>query len=416
MKQEKAYKIPKLLVWQSYQEVRKNRGSAGCDRQSLAQFDEKRDKNLYKIWNRLSSGSYFPPPVLKQEIPKTDGKMRVLGIPTVADRIAQGAVKIYIEQQIDRNFHSDSYGYRPGRSAHDALDKTRKRCWKYDWVVEIDIKAFFDNVNHELIMKALKHHRMPDWVYLYTKRWLEAPMIEQNGKLQKRQKGTPQGGVISPLMANLFLHYGMDQWMQRNYPGIPFARYADDGVLHCHTEKEADEIMETLNKRMQQIGLELHPQKTCKVYVGRRKLNKATKREFTFLGYDFKRRVLRRKDGELFYRVAPGASKKALKEITKTIRSWRIHRSTGMSIDQLAGYYNAKLRGWINYYGHYWYRHFGYHLWSCFQSRLIRWMKARYKISQRKAEKKLNLIRKRNPKLFAHWHMLRKQKVYPRAV
>lgn len=416
MRQEKPYDIPKRLVWQAYKDVRANRGAAGCDSQTIAQFDENRDRNLYKIWNRLTSGSYFPPPVLKQEIPKPDGRVRVLGIPTVADRIAQGAVKLHLEQLLEPRFHPDSYGYRPGRSAHDALEVTRQRVWQYDWVVEVDIKAFFDNVSHELILKALEYHRAPSWVLLYAKRWLEAEMVDREGNTEVRCKGTPQGGVISPLLANLFLHHGMDEWMRCHYPEIPFARYADDAVLHCRTQNQADNIIKVLSARMEEIGLSLHPEKTKKVFVGRAGLKQSVVKEFTFLGYDFKRRVLRRRDGVLFYRVYPGASKKAMKAMTKTIRNWRIHRSSGMTIWRLAQTYNATLRGWINYYGRYWYRHFGYRLWSCFQSRLIRWVKCRYKVSQRAAERKLEQIRRRHPNLFAHWQLLGRQKGYSRAV
>lgn len=416
MRTDKPYDIPKRLVWQAYKEVRANRGAAGCDGQTIAQFDESRDRNLYKIWNRLASGSYFPPPVLKQEIPKADGSVRVLGIPTVADRVAQGAVKLYLEQLLEPMFHPDSYGYRPGRSAHDALEVTRQRVWKYDWVVEVDIKAFFDNVSHELIVKALEHHRVPDWVVLYTKRWLEAELIDRAGVVVKRDRGTPQGGVLSPLLANLFLHHGMDEWLRRNYPSIPFARYADDAVLHCRVQRQADKIIEALSVRMKEIGLTLHPEKTKKVFVGRASMKQPVAREFTFLGYDFKRRVLRRRDGVLFYRVFPGAAKKSMKAITRTIRGWRIHRASGMTIRRVAQHCNAKLRGWINYYGRYWYRHFGHRLWSCFQSRLIRWVKCRYKVSQRVAERRLRLIRLRHPNLFAHWQLLGKQEGHSRAV
>lgn len=416
MKQGKAFDIPKQLVWQACKDVKSNGGSSGCDRQTVADFGEGRNRNLYKIWNRMSSGSYFPPPVLKQEIPKADGRVRVLGIPTVGDRIAQGAVKLYLEEKLDELFHQDSYGYRPNRSAHDALEVTRRRCWQYDWVVEVDIKGFFDNVSHDRILRALSVHSLPVWIMLYVERWLKTPMIDRTGNLEERDKGTPQGGVISPLLANLFLHYGMDIWMQRHHPDIPFARYADDGVFHCKTEAQSDMLIRELGKRMKEIGLELHPEKTCKVYVGRGQPKEGIAREFTFLGYDFKRRVLQTKSGVLFHRIAPGASKKAMKAMTQTIKSWRIHRSTGSSLQELAHRYNATLRGWINYYGHYVYRQFGYSLWSSFQSRLIKWVKNKYKLSQRVAEKKLLRIRKSQPKLFAHWHMLGKQDAYSRAV
>lgn len=204
--------------------------------------------------------------------------------------------------------------------------------------------------------------------------------------------------------------------MQRHYPEIPFARYVDDAVLHCRTQSQSDKIIRALSARMAEIGLALHPDKTKKVFVGRVKLTQPVATEFTFLGYDFKRRVLRRKDGMLFYRVYPGASKKAMKAMTKTIRSWRIHRSSRMTIKRLAQTYNAILRGWINYYGRYWYRHFGYHIWSCFQSRLVRRAKCRYRISQRKAERKLDSMRKQYPNLFALWQLLGKQEEYSKAV
>lgn len=416
MKQGKPYEIPKSLVWQAYLTVRRNRGAPGYDGQSIKQFDENRNQNLFKIWNRLSSGSYFPPPVLKQEIPKADGRKRILGIPTIADRIAQGAVKLYLERILEPKFHSDSYGYRPGRSAHNALEVTKRRSWEYDWVVEVDIKAFFDSVSHELILKALKFHKVPEWVMLYAKRWLVADMIDRDGVRESRSKGTPQGGVISPLLANLFLHHGFDEWMKRHHPGIPFARYADDIVAHCQSRYQAEKLIEALGQRLDEIGLQMHPDKTKKVYVGKGKPRDGEIREFTFLGYDFKRRVLRRKDGALFYRIYPGASKKAMKEMTAIIRGWRIHRSTGMTILRIARTYNAILRGWINYYGRFWYRHFGYHLWSTFQSRLVRWVKCRYRLSQRKAEKKLANYRRNYPNLFAHWQLLGKQEVHSRAV
>ncbi len=411
----KPFDIPRQFVWNAYKEVRKNRGAAGADGQTIAMFDKNRDYNLYKIWNRLSSGSYFPPAVLKKEIPKANGKVRTLGIPSVSDRIAQGAVKQYLEQKLDKQFHPDSYGYRPNKSAHDALEVTRKRVWKYGWLVELDIEAFFDNVSHELIQKALAFHKVPDWVMLYCMRWMKADMVDGQGNLTERNKGTPQGGVISPLLANLFLHHGMDQWLQKHFPNIPFARYADDGVLHCCSKHEAKLVIMALTKRLTDIGLTLHPTKTKMIYIGRGK-PKDELLEFTFLGYDFKRRVLKDKQGRLFFRVCPGASKSAMKTMTKTIKGWKIHRSSGMSLRRLAQTYNATLRGWINYYGKYWYRHFGYRLWSVFQSRLIKWMQCRYRLSHRKAESRLNKIRQSNPFLFVHWHMLNKQGVYSRAV
>jgi group II intron reverse transcriptase/maturase len=409
MKQGKVFEIPKELVWLSYKEVRKNKGTAGCDGQTIEEFEEQRDRNLYKIWNRLSSGSYFPPPVLEKRIPKADGRERILGIPTVSDRVAQGAIKIHLEQELEPIFDEDSYGYRPRRSAHDALNTCRWRCWEHSWVLEVDIQAFFDCVSHDLVLKALAHHKVPRWVMLYCKRWLEAPMVEPGGKEQvkKRTVGTPQGGVISPLLANLFLHYGFDLWMRRNHPDIPFERYADDIVCHCNVMREATSLKRNLQRRFQEIGLTLHPQKSHVVYVDTFE-RRNVKTSFTFLGYDFQLRTIRNsKSGALIRKCMPGASKKAMRAITKTIRSWRIHRGTTESPQQVARRYNGIIRGWIEYYGKHWYRTFSYRLWSALQSRLIKWVEAKYRLNPRAAQQRLSLMRKENPRLFAHWHLLR---------
>lgn len=407
MTQDKAFEIPKALVWKSYLDVRKNRGAAGCDGQTIKQFDENRDKNLYKIWNRLSSGSYFPPPVREKKIPKGDGKERVLGIPTVSDRIAQGAVKLFMEEKLDPMFHPDSYGYRPGKSAHQALKQCAQRCWQYNWVLEIDISAFFDNVRHDLVIKALEHHQMPKWVILYCTRWLEAPMqAEGQSELKKRDIGTPQGGVISPLLANLFLHYAFDRWMERQYRHRPFERYADDIVCHCSTMNEAIHLREALRSRFQSVGLTINEAKSKIVYIDTfERFNVETR--FTFLGYDFKVRTLRNRKGQLFRKCMPGASKKAMKQMTQTVKSWKIHRSTTECAEDLARRYNAVLRGWINYYGKFWYRNFSYHLWRVFQSRLLKWVQGRHRCSVKKAEQRLAKLRKEKPDLFAHWYLLR---------
>jgi RNA-directed DNA polymerase len=407
MRQGKAFEIPKALVWKSYQEVCKNKGAAGCDGQTIAKFNEKRDRNLYKIWNRLCSGTYFPPPVLEKRISKEDGRERILGIPTVADRVAQGAVKIFIEAQVDPIFHPDSYGYRPGKSAHDAIKRCSERCWTHNWVLEIDIKSFFDNVQHDYIVKALKHHKMPKWVILYCKRWLEAPMIDiSNEVIKERKIGTPQGGVISPLLANLFLHYAFDKWMERAHNDIPFERYADDIICHCKKMKDATNLKRSIMARLQEMGLEINDQKTSVVYIDTFK-RWNVKTCFTFLGYDFKVRTLKNFKGELYRRCMPGASKKAMKKITQTIKGWKIHRSTAEDAGDFARRYNAILRGWIEYYGKFWYRNFGYHLWSVFQSRLVKWMRSKYKISAKRAEFKLALLKREKPRLFVHWYLLR---------
>lgn len=408
--QGKAFEIPKALVWKSYQAVRKNRGVAGCDGQTIQEFARNRDANLYKIWNRLCSGSYFPPPVREKRIPKADGRERVLGIPTVADRVAQGAVKLFVEEKLEPIFHPDSYGYRPHKSAHQALKRCEERCRRYRWVLEIDISGFFDNVRHDLIIKALRHHQMPKWVILYCTRWLEAPMQSETDnreiELKKRVIGTPQGGVISPLLANLFLHYAFDKWMEKAYRFQPFERYADDIVCHCSRMNDAERLKERLKERFQEVGLTINESKSSIAYIDTFK-RQNVKTCFTFLGYDFKVRTLKNYKGELYRGCMPGASKKAMRKITQTIKSWRIHRSTTDSPKAISHRYNYKLRGWIEYYGKFWYRNFSYHLWKVFQSRLVKWMKARYRISTRAAEHRLKLLRREQPKLFAHWELLR---------
>jgi RNA-directed DNA polymerase len=408
MKQRKVFEIPKSLVWQSYQEVRRNKGAPGIDRQTIRQFDENRDKNLYKIWNRLSSGSYFPPPVSEKRIPKADGSERTLGIPTVSDRIAQGAIKIFVETKLEPIFHRNSYGYRPNKSAHQALECCKQRCWNHNWVLEVDIKAFFDNVRHDLIIKALEYHEMPQWVILYCKRWMRAPIVSELEieTMKEREIGTPQGGVISPLLANLFLHYSFDLWMDKYYPNIPFERYADDIICHCRTMKEANQLKEHLKIRFSEVGLKINEQKSNLVYIDTfERWN--VKTCFTFLGYDFRVRTLKTAKGKLFRKCMPGASRKAMTRITKEIKSWRIHRGTADSEQKLANRYNAILRGWIEYYGKFWYRNFGYHLWSVFQSRLLKWIKTKYRISTKKAKHRLALLRKEKPRLFVHWYLLR---------
>lgn len=351
--QGKSFEIPKSLVWQSYLAVKRNRGAAGIDGQTIADFDANRDKNLYKIWNRLSSGSYLPPPVRAKRIPKGDGKERVLGIPTVSDRIAQGAVKRHVESYLEPIFHVDSYGYRPGKSAHQALARCASRCQRSNWVLEIDIKAFFDQVSHDLILKALRHHKMPAWVLLYCDRWLRAPLVEagsDEATWEERRVGTPQGGVISPLLANLFLHYAFDVWMDREQRGIRFERYADDIVVHCATMKEAERLKAVIYARFEEVGLTVNDQKSHIVYIDTFK-RWNVKTCFTFLGYDFKVRTLKNFKGELFRSCMPGASRKAMRNMTQVIKGWRVHRSSGASIEDLARRYNATLRGWITYYG-----------------------------------------------------------------
>jgi len=262
----KPFNIPKALVWEAWQRVKANKGSAGVDGQTIEMFESDLNRNLYRIWNRMSSGSYFPPAVKAVPIPKKTGGERVLGVPTVGDRIAQTAVTLLLEPELESVFHEDSYGYRRGKSAHDALAVTRKRCWERDWVLEYDIRGLFDNIDHDLLLKALRRHCDERWVLLLVERWLTAPMRGRDGREDPRTLGTPQGGPLSPVLANLFLHYALDRWLATNHPSVPFCRYADDGILHCRTEAEANVMREHLDARLREVGLELHPDKTRVVY------------------------------------------------------------------------------------------------------------------------------------------------------
>ena len=291
MNQAKPFPITKRQVWEAYKSVKANGGGAGIDGQTLEEFDRNLADNLYKLWNRLASGSYQPPAVKRVEIPKASGGTRPLGIPTVADRIAQTVVKAALEPALEDHFHPDSYGYRPGRSAHQAIAAARKRCWRHDWVLEFDIRGFFDNIDQDLLMRAVRKHAQDKWVLLYIELWLKAPVQMPDGKRQMRECGTPQGGVISPLLANLFLHYTFDQWMSKHYPHIPFERYADDGIAHCRSGRQAEMLKAALEQRFAQCGLELHPLKTRVIYCkDSDRVGDHVETSFDFLGYTFRPR------------------------------------------------------------------------------------------------------------------------------
>lgn len=340
------YEISKQIVWQAYEKVKANKGAAGVDNTTLTDFEKDLKGNLYKIWNRMSSGSYYPSPVRAVEIAKSDGKIRTLGIPTVADRVAQMVAKIYLEPTLEQHFHEDSYGYRPNKSAHDAIGKAKERCWKYDWVIDLDIKGFFDNIDHELMMKAVQKHTDSEWLLIYSKRWLTAPMQQKDGVTESRAQGTPQGGVISPLLANLFLHYAFDKWMERNYPHNPFERYANDIITHCKTEEEAETLKKAITQRMIDCKLELHPDKTQIAYckdANRRKAFPQTKLDF--LGYTFCQRRSITKAGKVFLNFQPAISNKAAKVIRQQMREWQLHLRSGSTLEDIAVEINPKIRG-----------------------------------------------------------------------
>lgn len=402
----KPFSISKFVVQKAYERVKQNRGSAGVDGLSLEDFEEDRRNHLYRLWNRMSSGSYMPSPVLQVEIPKKGGGVRPLGIPTITDRIAQMVVTLSLEPKIDRIFHKDSYGYRPNKSAIEAVGVTRKRCWKYDWVLDLDIKGFFNNIPHDLLMKAVRKHTQCKWIVLYIERWLKTPVKKSDGTLAERTKGTPQGAVISPLLANLFLHYCMDEWLRIKYPECPFERYADDGVIHCKTEAQARELRENLEERMKACGLELHPEKTKIVYCGMERRNKSFPIiAFDFLGYTFRRRKAKNKQGIYFTSFLPAISNKAKVAVRDRMRSWRLHRRGGSDLKSLASIINPVLRGWINYYGAH-YKSELYKVLRHMNKLLVRWATRKYKRLRRRkvrALKWLSEISKRNPHLFEHW-------------
>ncbi len=408
MDKTKPYEISKHIVLVAFQRVKANKGAAGVDDESLEAFEANLKNNLYKIWNRMSSGSYFPPPVKAVEIPKKTGGKRILGVPTVADRVAQMVAKIYFEPQVEPFFHPDSYGYRPGRSAADALAVTRKRCWRYDWLLEFDIKGLFDNIDHELLMKAVRKHTENPWVILYIQRWLRAPFQMQDGTVREREKGTPQGGIISPVLANLFLHYAFDMWMERNHRDKPFARYADDAVAHCRSQEDAERLRDSLEKRLAECRLELHPTKTRIVYCkddDRRGDFPETK--FDFLGYTFRPRRSKNKFGKYFINFTPAVSNKAKKAMQQEIHDWRMHLKPDKTLEDLSYMFNPILRGWVNYYGRF-YKSEMYSVLTHMNRALIRWARRKYKKlerHQRRTSHWLAKIARREPKLFVHWQM-----------
>jgi RNA-directed DNA polymerase len=405
----KPFDISKHAVWDAYQRVKANRGAAGVDNQSIEVFGQDVKNNLFKLWNRLSSGSYFPPPVKRVVIKKRQGGLRPLGIPTVSDRIAQGVVKAYLEPELERHFHSDSYGYRPGKSALEAVGVARQRCWHHDWVLDLDIQAFFDTIPHDLLLRAVRKHTDCKWVLLYIERWLTAPVQLEDGTLESREKGTPQGSVISPLLANLFLHYAFDRWMAQHHRDIPFERFADDVVCHCNSEPQARRLQADIKRRFAECGLTLHPSKTqivyCKDNVRR---GHYPIQKFDFLGYTFRPRISMNRWGKTFVNFSPGISNQAAKAIRQTIRDWQLRCRIDKQIGDLAKIFNPIIRGWITYYGRY-HKSALSRVLMHLDMRLARWAMSKYRRLRRHRRSARNWIqdvRRRDPALFAHWRLL----------
>ena len=406
----KSVPVSKEQVWLAYKKVRSNQGSAGIDQVSMEEFDADRSKHLYKLWNRMASGSYFPPPVKEVEIPKKDGKVRKLGVPTISDRVAQMVVKDYLEPRFEKIFSPHSYGYRPGKNAHQALAAVRENSRVLDWVIDLDIKGFFDNIDHTKLMLAIEKHVSEKWCLMYIKRWLTTPVQTKTGDLvQKQGKGTPQGGVLSPLLANLFLHYAMDKWLEQTHSAVRYVRYADDAILHCKSKVQADYVLRNLNNRLMQCGLELHPDKTKLVYCkDYRRQGEHEHVKFDFLGYSFQPRTTKsKKTGELFLGFDCAISISSKKRIAEKMRELDIEHLTHRSIVGVAQYLEPFIRGWANYYGR-------FRLWemnSIFQllrRRLVKWARKRYKrykTSLNKAYAWLERVKDQYPTLFYQWRL-----------
>ncbi len=407
MSKPRPFAISEVVVREAYRRVKANKGAAGVDGESIEEFERDLEGNLYKLWNRMSSGSYFPPPVRAVEIPKPVGKgVRVLGVPTVADRIAQTVAAMYLEPKVEPVFHPDSYGYRPGRSAKQALGRCRERCWQVDWVIDLDIKAFFDTVPHSLVMKAVRHHTDLRWILLYVQRWLKAPLQREDGSLVARDRGTPQGSAISPLLANLFMHYAFDSWMQRELAHIRFERYCDDVVVHCASQAQAGFVKERIGRRLKECRLEMHPTKTRIVYC--KDANRRGSHEhvsFDFLGYQFRARRTRGKDGRLFDSFLPAISPEEAKRIRREMRDWRLRSAVGQTLPELARWINPRVRGWINYYGAFYRTELDPSL-RLLNEHLARWAMRKYKRLRdrpRRARRFLAKVALREPDLFIHW-------------
>lgn len=395
----KSQPITRAMVVKAYRKVKLNRGSGGIDGMEWEDLDKDLNRQLYKLWNRLSSGSYFPPPVKEVEIDKKDGGIRKLGIPTILDRIAQEVAKTHLERIVEPHFHDSSYGYRPGRSCQGAVEKTLKNIMNHDWVIDLDIQSFFDTIEHDLLMKAVLHYCKEKWIMLYVKRWLRAGILKNDGSLIDRISGTPQGGVISPLLANIFMHVVFDKWMELYHPDKLFVRYADDLVVHCKTEKQAKYVLSIVSKRFAECGLTVHPKKT-KIINMRGITTAKYPRSFDFLGFTFKPYWTKTSKG---FKLLPNffISQKSVSRIMDTFRKMQLHKKRKPLV-YIAKLLNPITRGVIGYYCKTWSDH-TWRLWSHLNDRLIKWVIWQFGLYKMAAVRWLRSKYKENPNLFYHW-------------
>jgi RNA-directed DNA polymerase len=404
----KSIPITKRMIWESYKKVRKNKGAAGIDEETIEMYEQRLEDNLYMLWNRMSSGSYFPPPVLEVEIPKDDGRKRKLGIPTVNDRVAQQVLKNYLEQRFEAEFSPQSYGYRPLKSAHQAVEQVRRNVRHYHWVIDMDISGFFDNMSHDLLQRAIERHVQEKWAKMYITRWLQAPIEDRKGTKRTRDgKGTPQGGVISPLLANLFLHYAFDKWLEITYPDLCFVRYADDIIVHCNSQAEAEEVLIAIKQRLGECKLELNEKKTSIVYCKKDHRNDKFKTvQFDFLGFSFQPRTASNHGRELFLSYDCAISRKSENKIVEVFRKLKFHQWTSFDLSRIAQVLNPKIRGWINYFGKF-KMHKLSRIFMILNERLVRWAVNKFRrfgYSFAKAGRWLRSLAVCYPGLFVHWH------------
>jgi len=399
----KSQPITRLMVWEAYHVVKANKGSGGVDKMTWEELDKNRSQHLYKLWNRLTSGSYFPFPVREVEIKKKDGGIRKLGIPTILDRIAQQVVRVHLEAIVEPLFHEHSYGYRIERNPHQAIARANYLCNYYGWVIDLDIKGFFDNIDQKMLMQAVEHYCKDKWVLMYIKRWLQAGTVAKDGTKTDRLSGTPQGGVISPLLANIYLHVVFDQWMKIYHPEKPFERFADDVIIHCRSEKQAKFMLGQIQQRMGSCKLTLHPVKT-KIICLKGSSTQAYPRTFDYLGYTFRPFWSKTKKGFQLM-IAPVMSKKARSAVLETLRDMQIHKKR-IKIEELARKLNPILRGKINYYCKFMPKETR-HLWYMVNQRILKWVKWQKGLNLKKAIKWLRTKWKENPNLFVHWELAR---------